>query len=43
MSISKKARGILATFLVSTSLVGAGYMAEQSGVTNFTATTEVHA
>lgn len=43
MSISKKARGILATLLVSTSLVGAGYLAEQSGVTNFTATTEVHA
>ena len=28
MSISKKARGILATLLVSTRLVGAGYMAE---------------
>lgn len=43
MRISKTARGVLATLLVSTSLVGAGYMSEVSGVTNFTHISEVQA
>ena len=43
MNISKFMRGSLATLLVSTSLVGAGYMSEVSGVTNLTSVAEVHA
>lgn len=43
MNISKFMRGLLATLLVSTSLVGAGYMSEVSGVTNLTNVAEVHA
>lgn len=43
MNISKFMRGSLATLLVSTSLVGVGYMSEVSGVTNLTSVAEVHA
>jgi len=43
MNISKTVRGVLATVLMSASLVGAGYMSEVSGVTNFTDIAEVHA
>ena len=43
MNISKFARGGLATLLASATLLGAGYVSEVSGVTNFTQATEVQA
>lgn len=43
MNISKFARGGLATLLTSVTLLGAGYMTEVSGITNFTQATEVQA
>lgn len=43
MNISKTARGFLATVLMSASLVGAGYMSEVGGITNFTSISEVQA
>ena len=43
MNISKFARGGLATLLASATLLGAGYVSEVSGITNFTQATEVQA
>ena len=43
MNISKFVRGGLATLMVSATLLGAGYVSEASGITNFTQATEVQA